>query len=174
MKNNRSVSIYLAIIIVLIYILYSFNILKSISCSRNLTSTFLRNFVHINPYHLVMNLIALYVLSRVEKDIGAKKFIKLILLLLILNTIAETIIYKFTDIQCAIGFSSILSGIMTWEIMNQHKLNWLLIFTMIIMPSVQNLKSSAISHVIGAISGIIIGFFWNYNEKKIEKNCEYP
>jgi membrane associated rhomboid family serine protease len=167
MKKNIPVSIFLAIIIVFIYALYLTSVIKAVPCARNFVSTFLSNFVHIDPYHLVANLIAIYALSRVEEEIGAKRFIGLIVFLLVFNTIAETLLYKFTKIPCAIGFSGVLFGVMTWEIVARHELNWLLLVAMIIIPSIQNPRASVISHAIGAFAGIVVGTFWKH-EKKIE------
>ena len=113
----------------------------------------------------MVNLFALYSLARVERDLGPKKFIKLLIFLLILNTIIETITYKiFPTIKCSIGFSSVLFGIMTYELVTSKKLDFMLLISIIgtvILPSLKNQNVSLVGHSIGAASGVIGGLLIN-------------
>lgn len=157
------VSLFLSVSIIIIFSLYLTTAIKTIPCGNDVMSSFFSNFVHVDSYHLMSNLIALYALSRVERDIGVKKFIGLILFLLIFNTIAETIIHKaYPQMKCSIGFSGVLFGIMTWEIITKKDLDFILILSIVIMviPSVQNPKVSFTGHAVGAIAGVIGGLAW--------------
>ena len=117
-----------------------------------------------NPCPLLLCVTTLYALARVERDIGAKKFISLLLFLLVFNSIVEVAVYKiFPNIPCSIGFSGVLFGIMTWELVTTKELDFILltsIVSMVAVPSIQNNNVSLIGHSIGAISGIIGGLIW--------------
>ena len=90
--------------------------------------------MYIDFYHLIGNLIAFYGLSRIEQNLGTKNFILLIVFLLVFNTIAETIIYKlFPCIKCSIGFSGVLFGLITWELIKNKQLDITLIASILFM-----------------------------------------
>lgn len=158
------VSLFLSVSIIIIFSLYLTTVIKTIPCGKDIMSSFFSNFVHADSYHLMSNLIALYALSRVEREIGMKRFIGLILFLLIFNTITETIIHKaYPQIKCSIGFSGVLFGIMTWEIITKKDIDFILILSIVIMviiPSVQNPKVSFTGHAVGALAGVLGGLIW--------------
>ena len=162
--KNIPISLSLAIVNIIIFSLYLTTAFKHIPCNKDAISIFWCNFIHIEPSHLMANLYALYALSRVERDIGSKKFTALIIFLLIFNSIMETIMHKiFPTIPYAIGFSGVLFGIMTWEIVSKQKLDMVLVSSiaaMVIIPSMKNSNTSFMGHSIGAISGIIGGLLW--------------
>lgn len=155
--SDVKVSIFLSISIIVIFLLYVTNIIKSIPCQKKLLSNFYSNFFHIEITHLISNIIGLYALSRIERNIGIKKFIKLIILILLFNSVFETILYiLFPNMLCSIGISGILYGLITYEICTNKEIDYVLIiyiFSNIMIPY-KNVSVS--SHIIGAISGIII------------------
>jgi membrane associated rhomboid family serine protease len=160
------VSLFLAVSIVVIFTLYVTAVIKTVPCGKNVLSMCCSNFVHIEPYHLMANLLGLYALTRVERDIGPKRFASLILFLIIFTSIVEVSAHKiFKGFPCSIGFSGILFGIMTWELITKKGLNLIILISIVgivTMPSVQNSKVSLIGHAVGAIAGIIGGFFWKF------------
>lgn len=162
--NDIPVSIFLAVTIVVVFSLYLTTAIKTIPCGKDVMSSFMSNFVHIDPYHLMANLFAMYALSRVERDIGGKRFTALIIFLLIFNTIAEVTAHKlFPEMPCSIGFSGVLFGIMTWELASKKDLDFVLttsIVSMVVLPSVQNPKASLMGHAVGAIAGVVGGLLW--------------
>ena len=159
------VSVFITLTIVLIFGLYATTALKQIPCGKDITNVLYGNFVHIDIYHLLSNIFALYALSRVEISIGWKSFLALICFLLFFNTLAETAMYRiFKTLKCSIGFSGVLFGIATWELVNNKGFDWFIglsVLTMIAGPSINNPKASLIGHSIGAISGIIGGLLWS-------------
>ena len=159
------VSIFIAVSLTVIFSLYLTTLIKTIPCQKDLMSSFLSNFIHTDITHLSINLFALYSLARVERDIGPKKFIKLLIFLLVLNTIIETISYNiFPSIKCSIGFSSVLFGVMTYELVTTKNLDWMLLASIIgtvILPSLKHQNVSLAGHSIGAVSGIIGGLLMN-------------
>jgi membrane associated rhomboid family serine protease len=159
------VSVFLAVSIVLIFSLYATVVLKEIPCGKDVMSLFYSNFVHVDIYHLLSNIFALYALSRVEIAIGGKKFMTLIVFLLIFNTIAESIMYKlFKNLPCSIGISGVLFGVTAWEMITNKGFDWLVAVSLVVMiagPSIQDPKASLMGHSIGAIAGIIGGLLWS-------------
>jgi len=158
------VSSMLAVSIVIVFVLYLMTIIKTIPCGDSVLSSFCSNFVHVDIYHLLANLVALYALTRVERDIGVKHFSFLILFLLIFTSIMEVIAHKlFPSMPCSIGLSGILFGIMAWELTTKKGLDPLILLSIIgvvTMPSLQNPKASLIGHAVGAIAGVIGGLLW--------------
>jgi membrane associated rhomboid family serine protease len=158
------VSVFLAVSIIIVFSLYISAAIKTIPCGKDIMSSFFSNFVHVDSYHLFANLFSLYALSRVEREIGAKRFLGLVVFLLIFNSLVETMIHKvYSEMKCTIGFSGVLFGIMTWEIVSKKELDSILalsIFAMVLMPSVQNPKASLVGHTVGAVAGIIGGLLW--------------
>jgi len=158
------VSLFLAVSIVFVFALYVTTVIKTIPCGNTVLSSFCSNFVHVDTYHLFANLLALYALTRVERDIGAKQFSFLIVFLLIFTSVSEVTAHKiFPGMPCSIGLSGILFGIMSWELTTKKGLDLLIILSIIgvvVMPSVQNPKASLIGHIVGAIAGIIGGLLW--------------
>lgn len=159
------VSLFLAVSIVLVFALYVTTVLKTVPCGRNFLSSFCGNFVHIDLFHLGANLITLYTLARVERDIGAKRFSFLILFLLVFTSIVEVNMHKIIpNIACTIGFSGILFGILAWELTTKKGLNLLVVISIIgvaVMPTIQNPeRASLLGHLVGVVSGIIGGLLW--------------
>lgn len=71
---------------------------------------------------------------------------------------------------CSIGFSGILFGLFTWELVSKKKFDVEILIAMIIMvvgPSLRSKKVSLSGHAIGAVSGIIAGISWKYINKEI-------
>jgi len=159
------VSLFLAVSIVLVFALYLTTVLKTVPCGRNILSSFCGNFVHIDLFHLAANLITLYTLARVERDIGVKRFSFLIIFLLIFTSIVEVTMHKiFPNMACTIGFSGILFGIMAWELTTKRGLDLLVVISIIgvaVMPTIQNPeRASLLGHLVGVASGIIGGLLW--------------
>ena len=159
------VSVLIAVSIIVIFSLYATTALKEIPCGKDVMSIFYGNFVHIDIYHLISNIFALYALSRVEVSVGGKQFVALIVFLLMFNTIAEVLMYRiFKGLQCSIGFSGVLFGVATWEMVTNQDFDWVLITSLITMvagPTIQNPKASLMGHAVGAVAGVIGGLLWS-------------
>lgn len=161
--KNVPVSLMLAVTIIVVFSLYFTTAIKTVPCGNDVMSSFMANFVHIDPQHLIVNLYALYALSRVEERIGSKQFFALIIFSLIFNTIVESAIHRWRDTPCTIGFSGVLFGLLTWELVTTRELDLYLlaaVAAMVIVPSMVDRKVSLIGHAVGAVSGIISGLIW--------------
>ena len=159
------VSVMIAVSIVVIFSLYATTAIKEIPCGKDVMTIFYGNFVHVDIYHLLSNIYALYALSRVELSMGGKQFTGLIVFLLVFNTIAESLMHKmFKNLPCSIGFSGILFGVTAWEMATTRDFDWVLISSLIAMiagPTIQNPKASLMGHAVGAVVGVISGLMWS-------------
>ncbi len=159
------VSMSIASVLVVVFLLYITTIIKTIPCGKDLLSVFYSNFTHIDPVHIAGNLLALYALARVEMAVGPKKFIGLVSFLLVFTTVVEVIIHKiFTNIPCSIGFSGILFGITTWELVTSKEIDYTMILSIIILVGSDSMRSSKVSlmgHAVGASAGVVGGLMWN-------------
>ena len=162
--KNVPVSAFLAVVITVVFSLYFTTAIKTIPCGKDVMSSFYANFIHIETQHLIINLYALYALSRVEEKIGSKRFITLVVFSLILNTVIESAIHKFRNTPCSIGFSGVLFSILTWEMATTRKVDAYLISAvaaMVVVPSLLDKNVSFVGHAVGAISGIITGLLYS-------------
>ena len=167
------VSVFLAVTIIIVFSLYLTNLLKSVPCQKNLGTIFVNNFVHIDLYHLIGNLLGLYSLSRIERSLGAKKFIILVTSLLVTASVLEVIIYRiFSSIQCSIGISGLLFGLITWELIIVQNLDFTLVLSIIftvVIPSIKSKNVSLLGHISGVIAGIITALIW----KRLVKSSNF-
>ena len=171
--QNVPVSSLLAVIIIVIFALYFTTAIKTIPCGKDVMSQFYSNFVHVKPWHLITNLFTLYALSRVEENIGSKKFFSLIAFSLVVNTLLEVGLHKIIKLPCSIGFSGVLFSVITWEMVTTKTFDLYLllsIFAMVIIPSLQSKKVSLTGHLVGAISGVISGLLWTKLAPKFNLN----
>jgi len=159
------VSMSIASVLVVVFLLYITTIIKTIPCGKDLLSVFYSNFTHIDPVHIAGNLFALYALARVERAVGPKKFIGIVSFLLVFTTVVEVIIHKiFSHIPCSIGFSGVLFGITTWELVTSRDIDYAMILSIIILVGSASMRSSKVSlmgHAVGASAGVVGGIVWN-------------
>ncbi len=132
---------------------------KNLSNMESLTRALGRNFVHGNLNHLLTNVYALFSLSRIESDIGSKKYVILTVLVLLLATMMEYVVsWYFPGLPCSVGYSAVLFGLSAYELVKTKSLNKNTIAAliyMVIYPTLQNRKASLLSHGFGAISGVL-------------------
>lgn len=157
--KNNPISAFIATVVIVIFSLYTTNAIKTIPCEKNMIDNFKSTFVHVDCIHLMSNLYALYALSRVERELGFKKFFFLIIFLVCVNTAFETGVHKLTNkIPCSIGFSGVLFGIMTYEIITHKGIDSYIlssILVIVILPSLQFKNVSLSGHLLGVISGVL-------------------
>jgi membrane associated rhomboid family serine protease len=156
--QNREISIGISIFLILVFISYHINLLNSLPCNNNFLNVLLTNFIHIDPHHLLSNLYSLFALSKLESEIGKVKYSKLLLLLLFFTTLFEYI-YKniIKNTICSIGFSGILFGLFTYDLVAKKGIDINIIFSMILMlyNSSQGKNISNVGHIFGIFAGLI-------------------
>ena len=157
---------FIAVVLIVVFLLYVTTLLKVVPCGKDIMSAFYSQFVHLDINHLLANLLALYSLSRVERKIGWNNFTALLVFLISINVVIEVAVHKVRpNLPCSIGFSGILFGILTWEMVSSRKLDVIMLLSIIFMvvwPSMKSPNVSTTGHCIGAVSGIIGGLTWNY------------
>jgi len=162
--KNFPVSSFIGVSLIIVFFLFNAQVITSIPCGKGIEDVFMSNFVHVDISHLLANLYALYALSRIEQEMGFQKFIMLLIYLLVFNTLAEFLARKiWKDMKCSIGFSGILFGMLTWELVAKKKFDMQLMLAIVLMvvgPSLQNKRASLSGHVVGAVSGIIGALIW--------------
>jgi len=158
------VSVSITVILVLIFSLYFGAALKDLPCGKDMISSIQSQFVHTDYYHLTANILSLYALSRVERQIGSRQFFSLIMFLVIFTAIIEVIVHKLIpNMTCSIGFSGILFGILAWEIVSKGNVDITMLISigsLVIIPSMKSKRASLSGHVIGAAAGIVGGLLW--------------
>lgn len=161
----QPISSFLSIILIIIFLLYTTSIIKSVSCSNDVLTIFYNNFVHTDFSHIVANLVSLYALSRVETKLSSKKFILLIIYLLIFNTVLETFANRLFNMPCTIGFSGVLFGILAFDSFAFNTIDTYLVLSIVLqvlLPSFTVKNVSFLGHAIGAFSGILAAVILKY------------
>ena len=154
---------FLIVSVFIVFALYVNSIIKNYTCENNVVDVFYRQFIHNDSYHLLETIAGLIGIYFVEKEIGSKKFIQLVILLLFLNTCLELILHKiYPNIQCSVGFYGIIIGILIWNIINSHEVN---IFLVVVVVSVivypfrkKNNNTSLIINILSGLAGIISAY----------------
>ena len=99
-------------------------------------------------------------LSRIESKLGSLKFALLILSIVLLDSVMEVVMHKYFDVACGVGFSGVLMGLASWELVMQGEVDLYLLLAIAvraISPSFQDKRASLVGHAIGALSGLMIG-----------------
>lgn len=160
--RSRPVTTTLSVLMVVILILYSVGYLKNFYCENNVINGLNRTFIHGSWDHILANILAFYALSRIEIKHGSGFFISLILQIAVLAALIEFVARKFIHLKCSVGFSGVLFGLLAWELVSKKsKVDKQVLYTLaiaIILPSLVSEKTSFSGHLIGAISGLLIGF----------------
>jgi membrane associated rhomboid family serine protease len=117
--------------------------------------------MHMEWPHLLSNLFGLFVLSRVEKDVGSAWFLVLLATIAAVAVAIEKLVKSQTKIKvpCSIGFSGVLIGLAAWEGLVRQKWETSALLAtagMVIGPSLSNPRASLTGHAFGAIAGIVV------------------
>ena len=164
--TNNPICSFIATVLIVLFLLTFINLLKFYPCNQDMLSNFVSNFFHVDIMHLLSNLYGLYVLSRVERNVGPLKFSIVVFLILLINTILETLMHQIFKTQCSVGFSAILYGILAWEIVSGNKEPDYFIIVAIVFDAISSLylnkKIAFFSHVLGIITGVILGILLKF------------
>lgn len=160
---QRPVTAFVTTILIVVMLLYSIGLLKDLQCGKTVINGLNRSFIHADWQHIMGNLFAFFVMSRIEANHGSKFFAILIAQILALETIIELMARQFFDLNCSIGFSGVLFGLVAWELINDKDLDLALFLglgAMVVAPSMENNRASLVGHFIGALSGVIVGMYY--------------
>lgn len=153
-------------ILISMFVLYS-TVIKKEPCGIDMKSLFLRNFVTNDMVELIINIFSLYSLASIEIKLGSYKFLNLVVLSVILNTILEWYVHKkYDDHICSLGFTNITVTLIVFSFMTSKIINintmTLLILIMIIFTLQKENKKGLVY-----IDAVIIGWllFWFFKPK---------
>lgn len=153
MQHRKKSSIIIGVFLFLVYIGYYTKYLTNIPCDSTLVSKFCSNFVHIDSIHLILNLLGLFIISNLEKEIGTKKFISVVISISVLLSILETFLHQ----KCSIGFSGVLYGLFAYEMMYNKYVDYDLLLTLILMFLFStDTKISHTGHALGFFAGFLV------------------
>jgi len=163
MKECTPICSTVIIINFIVFLLYFTSIIKTIPCDNDMKSIFVSNFIHIDYKHLLANAFGIYALSRIEEKIGIYEFLKLLIFILVIFTILETLLHNiYKEINCSIGFSGIILGMITYEyIKNYGAIDYEILLSLIIyliVPSYFSPNVSFSGHLLGVVAGIIASY----------------
>jgi membrane associated rhomboid family serine protease len=173
--SERKVSISLAIITCIIFILYKIPLIKNLPCNPDILSTFYTNFIHIDYYHLIANLYGIFAFSKIEDDIGSKNFAILISLLLIITSIIEAYVKQLFNLNCSIGISGIIFGLFGYDLTSRQDFDFFIISAITIIfirITAESKNTSFYGHVIGLVTGLILGSVLKFQRNQKNKNPE--
>ena len=156
-------------IIILLISIHLYQLIDKPIIIYNMKNLFLQKifstFIHLDGFHLFQNCITLYNLRFIESMTSSKEYIKMILFLIVINSIIWITMSELLFIRFSIGFSGVLFGIITIYPQNSFfgfNINKyifpfvMLAFMQLIAPNV-----SFMGHFIGIISGHLYLYYEN-------------
>jgi membrane associated rhomboid family serine protease len=152
----------ICMLLTIVFLMYGTQQIKK-PCGNDVVSIALSNFVTIDVAQLIINLYTMYALSYLEVQLGSARYLKLIVLSIGLNTGLEWGVHKkYTDLPCSLGFSGVIVSLILISITMNKNINvWvlsvLIIFSMYLTLRDSNSVSKYIGHVVGAVSGLMLG-----------------
>lgn len=153
------------ILIILQIVIFLLGPAKWVDCNdTGLSQTILQSVIHINLYHLLVNLYSLYNLSYIERSYGSFSYLLLIVVLLVLTSWLQTVFAKtpwWPFSTCSVGFSAVLLGLIVFDRLNLNEWNidlsqlqYMLI--LLLVPVLTNPKVSLTGHLAGILAGLIL------------------
>ena len=157
---KKPVSIAIGIVLVAIFTMYKSGKFTQLPCENNLLKNASRDFIHVDTYHLIVNMLALYYVSDLEVQIGSVKYTALVTIIVAVSAVLTYFADKVLHLTCSIGFSGVLLGLMAYTLLaRREKLNWkpiLYLIAVSVTPSAPNISVSG--HLIGIIAGVAAFF----------------
>lgn len=154
----------IVIVVGIILFLFTFEN-KNDVCNKSLFGSFLRQFHHGNLTHFLFNMTAFANLTyNIQNKVGWTTYLLIIFMIMILNTLADYILYGADIIHCSIGFSGVVFGLLGWSLFYQRELSLSLItdIILLLLPSLWIRKISFSGHLIGLLSGILVYYLRVY------------
>lgn len=129
-------------------------------CDKTLSKSFMRQLHHGNMKHLTSNLVALTSLSySIERIITWQYYLLIIITIYIISSFIDYLLsnQNIIHINCSIGFSGIVFGILGWSLINQRGFDQKLLMDLAILmyPSLTTPNISFSGHLVGLLSGML-------------------
>lgn len=160
----RRVSAVIGSVLIVVFLLFSSNVLTEVPCGRTPSDVFKSTFIHTDPVHLMENMYFLYAMSAVEERMGSKPFTWLVLWLFAFCALGEWLVKDMIQSsKCSVGFSGVLFGMITWDMASNNGVDKGLIAAAAIQvasASKYGDNRDNVGHAIGAVAGILGGMLW--------------
>ena len=148
-------------LIILLVSIYIYQYIDTPIMILNIKNLFLQKlvstFLHLDGFHLFQNCITLNNFRFIESIITSKEYIKMILFLVVINSVIWNIMSELFFIRFSIGFSGVLFGLITIFPQNSlfgfHINKYLFPFVMLFLMQLLVSNISFMGHLIGIISG---------------------
>lgn len=163
-SKYRPVSIGLGATLATVFGLYRSGKFQTLDCSNTYGATVKRDFIHLDTYHLLVNLLSLFYVSGLEAQIGSVRFLALVGSIVLIAALATMGITRLFNVKCSIGFSGIILGLMAFALLTGRKeLNWVPLLYLVavsVAPTGQNISVSG--HLIGIATGVVLALGYRY------------
>lgn len=124
----------------------------------------LHSLIHGSATHLLVNIFTFIQLFRLEQALGSRDYFILIIIILLLSSLLYWLMNKLlygSEIQCSVGFSGVLFGLLVWSRMvingGSFDLKELLLWSsLLIFPVLQNPRISLLGHLSGFLVGLML------------------
>ena len=158
--RRTPVTVIISAILVVVSLLFIFRQWVNLPCGHDVLSAFSRNFIHVDPLHLIINLYGFYRLSDLEFSLGSIRYLVLILVLSFFQTVLEWLYLTIRPlgVSCSIGFSGILFGILTFMFFFDRGIDFTLLSALllsIVSSAATDRRISFTGHLFGVIAGLL-------------------
>jgi membrane associated rhomboid family serine protease len=167
-----SVPVTIIITLAMLFIFW-YKIGGSGSCQKTFISHLSNTFLHASTLHIIGTVLALGIMSRIEYDQGSLAFTLLITSLVVISSLLEHQLRLWNEnTPCGIGFSSIVIGLVAFELKGSTLLQASPLLLTLIYPSLINPSISFEGHAIGAVTGLFMGkIFPEIMLETLRKKC---
>ena len=154
----RLVSISIAILLAAIYGAYSTGTLTEIPCQNTLLNSAVRDFIHVDSYHLIVNLLGLYYVSTLEQKVGPLHYTAVISGIVAISAVLTFFVTKVLAVNCSIGFSGVILGLMSYTLARRGlHVSWQpILYLIAVSASSRSPNVSVSGHLIGIVSGLLV------------------
>lgn len=157
---NNDIYYYVSsFVMIIITLLYYTKVLNYVPCDVSFNEQLYRTFIHIDMFHLLINLYAYNTLiTKLNSYMSHGNIFGLLIMIIVIDWIIGYLYNYYYDSACSIGFSGILFGLLAWDYLYHDDFNSntiIMILISSIYPSLNNAKSSLSGHIIGSLSGLI-------------------
>lgn len=151
------------IVLIFAVIIAAFTLLAMITkkeevCAKGMTGEMKRMFYHGGVAHAYSNLFVFAQLTTVlQPALGTAGYLTLVLVIMAINAIINFFLYQNDLVNCGIGFSGVVFGLFTWNLLfnNGFNLQSLIDLIILLAPSFYDRRLSLSGHAIGILSGLL-------------------
>lgn len=148
---------------------------KTYPCDKTFPNAIVRQFYHSSPSYLISNIFAFTQSSfKLTQTLGIKRYSAIVTSIFALDVISNFYLYGIDLVDCSMGFSSVVFGLIAYESLYYKKINMgmLLDITIMILPSLFSTRKIFWGNVSGMIVGIIVYFIFSHNNKHNNSQIE--